>query len=75
MTAALIIVLIARRFWQDLHSNPDLGKLSPIRVWLALSGAVYLAGLGFSICFWIGLLRELGQQRAFSQPSAPITSA
>lgn len=61
LIAAAIVVAIGRRFWQDLRSNPDLWKLSLHPGWLALSGALYLTGLGFSAYFWLRLLRQLGQ--------------
>src|SRR5205085_10303904 len=44
------------------NSIPDLWKLSLKPGWLMLSGALYIGGLGFSICFWVRLLRQLGQE-------------
>ncbi len=65
LLAAAIVVAIGRRFWLDLHSNPDLWKLSLHPGWLTLSGTLYLAGLLFSAYYWVRLLREFGQAPRF----------
>lgn len=61
LAALIIIVMIGRRFYLDLSSNPDLWKLSLKPGWLALSGLLYIGGLTFSACFWVRVLRELDQ--------------
>lgn len=62
MASVVIIGLIARRFSQDLRHNPDLWQLSWHPGWLSLAGSLYLGGLLLSLCYWVRLLRELGQQ-------------
>jgi hypothetical protein len=55
----LIIVFIGRQFVRDLR-RPEL-ELRPLHFgWLALSGGLYLIGLGFSGLYWHRLLAGLG---------------
>ncbi len=59
--AVAILAAIGRQFARDL-GNLDLEKRSLHFGWLALSGVLYLLGLGFSAWYWYRLLRQLGQQ-------------
>ena len=57
--ALVVLAAVGWRFWRDL------GKLDPDRPapdlgWLAVAGALYLAGMGFSAAFWTRLLGRLG---------------
>src|SRR5438105_15470856 len=61
LLAVAILYLIGRRFALDLTNNPDLWKLSLHPGWMALSGALYVLGLGFCCCYWLRLLHVLGQ--------------
>jgi uncharacterized membrane protein YbhN (UPF0104 family) len=56
-----ILVFVGRHFVRDLR-NLDLKERSLHPGWLALSGVLYLAGLGLSAWFWVRLLRRLGQR-------------
>src|SRR5258708_1681166 len=67
----LAAVILAGVGWQFVRilSDPALQEpgstKSPVEVlgaWLALSAAFYLAGLCFSLYFWVHLLRVLGQK-------------
>jgi hypothetical protein len=67
LVSLAILAAIARRFADDL-AQPELWQ-RPLRPgWLALSGALYLLGIGFSALYWRRLLGRLG-----SRPSLPAT--
>src|SRR6266700_4729617 len=61
-----ILVAVGRYFYHELqHANEEgLLKRSIHPGWLALSGGLYVLGLGCSAWFWIRLMRSLGQQPA-----------
>jgi len=61
-----ILVAVGRYFYHELqHANEEgLLKRSIHPGWLALSGGLYILGLGCSAWFWIRLMRSLGQQPA-----------
>jgi hypothetical protein len=61
LLAAVILIAIGRRFWQDLQ-NPELLERSLGLGWLALSGTLYVVGLALSALFWYRLLHVFGQQ-------------
>lgn len=58
-----IVFFVGRQFYRDLNNPefPNLLRRSLQPGWLALAGALYIAGLGFSAFFWIRLMRRLGQ--------------
>lgn len=56
-----ILVAIGRQFAHDLR-RPDLWQRPFSPGWLALSGVLYLAGIGFSALYWYRLLGHLGQR-------------
>src|ERR1700732_1673637 len=58
-----ILGFIGRQFYRDLssESGKELWTRSFGFGWLAISGAVYLAGLACSLTFWCSLLRRLNQ--------------
>jgi uncharacterized membrane protein YbhN (UPF0104 family) len=61
--AVAILLAVARLFARDLRGlNLEERSLHP--TWLAVSGLLYILGLGFSAWFWFRLLRALGQQPA-----------
>jgi hypothetical protein len=64
LLTAAIVFFVGRQFYRDLNNPefPNLLKRSLQPGWLALAGALYIAGLGFSAWFWIRLLRRLGQR-------------
>jgi len=67
LLAVAILYLIGRRFaldLNDLKKDPDLWRLSFAPGWMALSGALYVLGLGFCCCYWVRLLHVLGQKTA-----------
>ncbi len=57
-----VVVAVGRRFALDLRSaeGQDLWKQLPHPAWLALSGLLYICGLGCCNFFWYRLLRSLG---------------
>jgi glycosyltransferase 2 family protein len=59
-----ILGFIGRQFYRDLNteSGRELWTISFGFGWLAIAGAVYLAGLACSLTFWCRLLRRLNQQ-------------
>lgn len=65
LLAVAILYLIGRRFaldLSDLKKDPELWKLSLRPGWMALSGALYVLGLGFCCWYWVRLLHVLGQR-------------
>jgi hypothetical protein len=58
--ALAILFVIGRRFWLDLHQEPELWRRPLHPGWLALSGLLYLSGLSFSALCWYRLLGHLG---------------
>jgi uncharacterized membrane protein YbhN (UPF0104 family) len=59
--AIAIIAAVGRRFYLDLlELDPSTLTVRP--VWLVLSGVLYVLGLGFSVAFWVHLLRLFGQR-------------
>jgi hypothetical protein len=67
LLAAAILVAIGRRFAEDLQ-EPALWDRSFRPGWMALSGALYMAAVGFSTFFWWRLMRAFGQ--LLSAPAA-----
>jgi hypothetical protein len=67
LLAIAILIAIGRRFAEDLQ-EPNLWNRSFHAGWMILSGALYIAALGFSVFFWYRLLRRFGQH-----PSAAVT--
>jgi uncharacterized membrane protein YbhN (UPF0104 family) len=59
-----ILAAIGRQFARDL-SKPELWQRTLDPGWLALSGVLYLFGLGFSSIYWYRLLRDLDQRPPF----------
>jgi glycosyltransferase 2 family protein len=59
-----ILGFIGRQFYRDLssESGKELWTRSFGFGWLAISGAVYLAGLACSLTFWCSLLQRLKQR-------------
>jgi glycosyltransferase 2 family protein len=58
--AALIVIAVGRRFYLDLRDlDPETLTIRP--GWLALSGVLYLLGLGFWCVVWCRLLGICGQ--------------
>jgi uncharacterized membrane protein YbhN (UPF0104 family) len=56
-----IIAAVGRRFYLDLlELDPSTLTVRP--AWLVLSGLLYVLGLGFSVGFWVRLLRVFGQR-------------
>jgi len=55
----LILYLIGRQFARDLQ-RPELAQRPLHAGWLALSGLLYVLGLGFSALYWHRLLGHLG---------------
>src|SRR5262249_32708583 len=69
LLALAILYLIGRRFMldlNDLRNSPVLSDLSLHPGWMAVSGALYILGLGFCCCYWVRLLHELGQRPRIS---------
>lgn len=64
LLAIAILVAIGRQFARDL-SRPELWHRTFHPGWLALSGVLYLVGLGFSSLYWYRLLHTLGQRTPF----------
>ncbi|HEV3261911.1 MAG TPA: lysylphosphatidylglycerol synthase domain-containing protein [Gemmataceae bacterium] len=63
--AGAIVAAVGWQFARDLR-RPELWERSFHAGWLALSGLLYLVGMGFWMAFWYRLLRLTGQQ-----PSVP----
>jgi uncharacterized membrane protein YbhN (UPF0104 family) len=66
LKVGLAVAVLASVGWQlarDLR-RLDLGELALRPGWLAASGLLYLAALGFSAWFWFHLLRAFGQRPA-----------
>jgi uncharacterized membrane protein YbhN (UPF0104 family) len=57
-----VVVAVGRRFALDLQSAEGyhIWQQSPHPAWLALSGLLYICGLGCCNFFWYRLLRSLG---------------
>jgi uncharacterized membrane protein YbhN (UPF0104 family) len=57
-----ILAFIGRHFARDLPPGEALNVLRDCRPgWLVAAGALYIAGLGISLCFWYRLLWNLKQ--------------
>jgi hypothetical protein len=64
--AVVIVATVGRRFYLDLRAHPELWQQSLRPGWLALSGLLYVTGVGFSAFYWYRLLQATGQK-----PSLP----
>jgi hypothetical protein len=58
-----IVIFVGRHFARDwAAASGEVVLRRPLNFeWLATSGALYLTGLAVSLCFWVLLLRRLGQ--------------
>ncbi|MCI0638484.1 MAG: lysylphosphatidylglycerol synthase domain-containing protein [Gemmataceae bacterium] len=59
--AAVILVFVGRQFYRDL-GRPELADISFRPGWLIACGVLYLLALGFSLAFWVRLLRYFGER-------------
>lgn len=62
LLTAAILLAIGRRFYLDLHHNPQLFEQRLHFGWLAASGALYVLALSCFTLYWVRLLGRLGQQ-------------
>src|SRR5262245_14013505 len=61
LLAAAILILVGRRFAEDLRDEPLRG-ITLRWPWLILSGALYLLALGTSAGCWYRLMRFFGER-------------
>jgi uncharacterized membrane protein YbhN (UPF0104 family) len=63
LLAVAIVLAVGRQLARDLQ-RPELWRRPLSPGWMALSGGLYILGLGMSALFWFRLLRALGQRPA-----------